>query len=74
MFIKNKDDEELVRLVQEDDKYFGELIDRYEKKLDRYILRISSLPKEDREDLIQDVFLSVYRNIYDFDNSLKFSS
>ncbi len=70
----NKSDEELAELLKTDDNILSVLIDRYQGKLDRYILRISSFPKEDREDILQEVFLSVYENINSFDNSLKFSS
>ncbi|MBU0597627.1 RNA polymerase sigma factor, partial [Patescibacteria group bacterium] len=47
---------------------------RYEAKLSRYIYRISSSSQEDIEDLLQETFLTVYRNLNDFDHKLKFSS
>jgi RNA polymerase sigma-70 factor (ECF subfamily) len=50
------------------------LVERYEEKLTRYILRISGGSKEDVEDTLQDVFISAYKNLNDFDQSLKFSS
>lgn len=69
-----KDDNELVRLTLENPEYFYCIISRYEKIIGYYIRRISSMPKEDVEDILQDVFISVYKNLNDFDNSLKFSS
>ena len=40
----------------------------------RYIRRISAATLEDAEDLLQEIFVKVYRNLNDFDQSLKFSS
>ncbi len=69
-----KTDAELVKLVLEDDEYFACLVERYEKKLLRYILRISDFDKSTAEDVLQDVFISVYRNLNDFNPDLSFSS
>ena len=67
-------DEELVKLILENQENFLYLVRRYEEKLTRYIRRISGLDKEDIEDLLQDIFIKVYQNLNDFDTSLKFSS
>ncbi|NTW26945.1 MAG: RNA polymerase sigma factor [Candidatus Moranbacteria bacterium] len=67
-------DEELVLLTLENPNAYGFLIERYEEKLTRYILRISGGSKEDVEDTLQDVFISAYKNINSFDQDLKFSS
>lgn len=69
-----KTDNELVRLSLKDEGYFYCIIVRYEEPLLRYIRRISYSTKEDAEDILQEVFLSVYQNLNDFDESLKFSS
>jgi len=50
------------------------IIDRYKRKLLNYIIRISGFRLEEAEDVLQDVFIKVYRNLNDFDASLKFSS
>ena len=71
---EGKTDEELVALTLKDQNFFACLVERYEPKLMRYIRRISAATQEDAEDLLQDVFLKVYRNLNDFDPSLKFSS
>jgi len=71
---QNKTDNELVKLSFQDTDYFGCLMQRYEAKLGRYIYRISGGSKEDIEDLLQEIFLAVYRNLNDFDPKLKFSS
>lgn len=67
-------DEELVKLTLTDKQYFGELIDRYETKLSRYITRIGVRLPEDREDVLQEIFIKAYRNLNGFDTSLSFSS
>lgn len=67
-------DEELIHLVTQDKNYFGELIDRYEAKLGRYILRLGIRNPEDRQDVLQEIFLKVYKNINGFDVKLSFSS
>jgi len=69
-----KTDIELIKLSLKNRDCFVYLIERYEKKLLRYIMRISGLRKEDAEDILQDVFLKVYQNLNDFDSDLKFSS
>ncbi|KKT94356.1 MAG: RNA polymerase sigma-70 factor, ECF subfamily, partial [Parcubacteria group bacterium GW2011_GWC1_45_14] len=40
----------------------------------RYIMRISASTREDGEDILQDVFVSAYKNLNGFDPDLKFSS
>lgn len=72
--MEKKTDEELVSLSLKDPAFFRILVGRYEKRLFFYVLRLSRLSREDAEDLLQDIFLSVYRNLNDFDRDLKFSS
>jgi RNA polymerase sigma-70 factor (ECF subfamily) len=72
--IPEMSDEELVLLTLENPDMYGFLIERYEEKLARYVLRISGGSKEDVEDTLQDVFISAYKNLNDFDQDLKFSS
>ncbi|MCB9815634.1 sigma-70 family RNA polymerase sigma factor [Candidatus Nomurabacteria bacterium] len=67
-------DEELVRMTLRDKEHFGALVDRYQAKLTRYIARLGVRDPEDQMDVLQDVFLKTYRNLNDFDTSLKFSS
>lgn len=74
MNAEQKSDEELVVLVQHGDKeHFGELMDRYEKKLLRYGRKFLS-NRDDIEDVVQDVFIKAYQSLQSFDVSLKFSS
>lgn len=67
-------DTELVRLTLEDKNHFGFLIERYEAKLGRYINRLGVRRSEDQDDVLQEIFIKVYRNLYGFDTSLSFSS
>ncbi len=67
-------DEDLVVMTLENPDAYAFLIESYEEKLARYILRISGGSKEDVEDTLQDVFISAYKNLNAFDQDLKFSS
>lgn len=71
---KKFSDEELVQGSLENIEYFACLFERYEEKLIRYILRITSFTKEEAEDVLQEVFLKIWKNLNKFDNSSKFSS
>lgn len=72
--IADKTDNELVALTLEDQGYFLYLLRRYENKLKRYIYRISNFNNEEVEDVLQEVFLKIYKNLNDFKPELKFSS
>ncbi len=66
-------DEEIARLVQQGEKeQFGTLMKRYEKKLSRYGTKFLS-SKDNIDDIVQDVFISTFKNIHSFNLSLKFS-
>lgn len=72
--ISSLTDEQLVEVSQKDMEKFRFLIERYEKKLLFYILRISSCSSGEAEELLQEVFLKTWQNLNRFDSSLKFSS
>jgi RNA polymerase sigma-70 factor (ECF subfamily) len=67
-------DEELVQKTLQDKSFFGELVDRYQAKLTRYITRLGVRDPEDQLDVLQEIFLKTYRNLNDFDTTLHFSS
>lgn len=69
-----KTDEELVALTLEDREQYGCLIRRYEAPLVRYVRRIAGLSDDDIADVLQNAFINAYRNLNDFDPTLKFSS
>lgn len=71
---EDKTDEEIVKLSLADQEYFLHIIKRYKLKLYRYVLKISNIDPEEVEDILQEVFMKVYQNLNDFDDSLKFSS
>jgi RNA polymerase sigma-70 factor (ECF subfamily) len=67
-------DEEVVHLVIQGDKeLFGEIIDRYEVKLTRYVKRFTQ-HADDVSDIIQIVFIKAYTNLQSFDTSRSFNS
>ncbi len=67
-------DEEIVQLVTKGDKdLFGELIDRYEAKLTRYVMRFTQ-QKDDVSDIIQVIFIKTYTNLLSFDTTRSFNS
>jgi len=72
--MREKTDEELVRLTLEDRDCFLYLMRRYQAPLARYIVRLAGLTREDTEDVLQESFIKIYRNLKGFDTSLKFSS
>ncbi len=67
-------DEELVVKTLQDKQFFGGIVDRYEAKLTRYIARLGVRNPDDQLDVLQDIFLKVYKNLNAFDTSLQFSS
>lgn len=67
-------DETLAALAVADDRYYEAIVERYERKLQHYIIRFINCRPEDAQDIIQDVFINAYRNLNGFDAKLKFSS
>lgn len=73
--ILNKTDEELsVLLMASNHNAMSVLIDRYQKPLSRYLRRIGVYKEEDVQDLLQDIFIKIYKNINSFNKDLSFSS
>jgi len=70
----DKTDIELIELAKQDSEYFGVVMNRYKEKLFWYIKRISYFSNEDIEDILQEVLISAYRSLNEFDASFKFSS
>ncbi len=67
-------DEKLATLAVADDRYFEILVERYETKLQRYIMRFINCNIQDAQDIVQEVFINAYRNLNGFDTGLRFSS
>ncbi|MCB0653582.1 MAG: RNA polymerase sigma factor [Saprospiraceae bacterium] len=67
-------DLEVVRKSLQEVDYFMCLYKRYEPKLLRYIKRISFSSPEEAEDILQEAYIKIWRNLHDFDQTMKFSS
>jgi RNA polymerase sigma-70 factor (ECF subfamily) len=67
-------DEDVAREALNNKEAFAALVTRYQDRLDRYMRRLGMGRREDREDVLQNVFLKVYRNLNGFDTRLRFSS
>ncbi len=66
-------DEQLVVAVREKDKeLYSEIIRRYSVKIGHYLCNFIK-DYDDRQDVMQLVFIKAYRNLYDFDAGRRFS-
>lgn len=72
--ITEKTDIELVLLTLEDPNNLKYIIQKYERRLYSYLNNTFFFTKDDIEDLLQDIFVKVYRNINSYDSNYKFSS
>ncbi len=67
-------DKELVILVQQNPDAFSVIVDRYWNRLFAFVRRTSYFAQEDIEDILQEVFIKIYKNINDYDDSFEFST
>jgi RNA polymerase sigma-70 factor, ECF subfamily len=67
-------DADLIKQAKKNPESFGILMERYQGPLFHYIRRMAQLPKEDTEDLLQEVFIKIYQKLNEYDKALKFSS
>jgi len=67
-------DEELVQLTLKDKEIFRLLVERYQAKLTRYVARLGVANPEDQMDVVQEIFIKVYKNLNGFNTTLSFSS
>lgn len=74
MLQDNSTDEQIAAQVIGIPEMFGFLVDRYEKKLDRYIYRKTGLNHDERKDILQDVFVKAYENIASFNTQMSFNA
>jgi len=71
---KNTEDGALIKLVQKKNPAaYKEIVRRYQGKLFAYLYRLVG-NREEAEDILQNVFVKVYKNIKRFDTQRKFSS
>jgi RNA polymerase sigma-70 factor (ECF subfamily) len=72
--IEKLSDERLIVYIREKDKQaFSYILDRYEGKITAYIRRLTNNSPE-AEDLVQNVFIKIFENLFDFNEKKKFSS
>ena len=76
MFLENekKTDIQLVKETLKNQDNFSLIISRYKLPLRRYIRRITNIHDEEIDDLLQEIFISVYQNLNSFNQDLQFSS
>ena len=67
-------DKEIISRSIEDVEYFRCIYERYEKKLKRYIFQISNFSEDEAEDILQNSFIKIWKNINGYDETIKFSS
>lgn len=68
-----KDKDIVSRVIKGDIEAYGHLMTRYEQKLLRYVAYLAR-DQVSAEDIIQDTFIKVYRNLRGFNPKHKFSS
>ncbi len=74
MVLTNLTDEELIVVIREKDKEkYGEIIRRYQVKLSHYLRKFIK-DHDELEDVLQEVFIKTYKNLFAFDAEKKFSS
>lgn len=71
---ENKTDEEIIMLIIEgDSELYGEIMQRYENRLLRYVVYL--IHDEDAAaDVVQETFIKAYKNLQSFKKKYKFSS
>ena len=73
MFAPKSDDELIAKALAGSERAWLTIVKRYEKRLYNYSLRMSG-NKEDALDILQDVLLSVYRNLKSYRGDGKFAA
>ncbi|KKQ27863.1 MAG: RNA polymerase sigma-70 factor, ECF subfamily [Candidatus Magasanikbacteria bacterium GW2011_GWC2_37_14] len=67
-------DEELIDLIRStNQELYSEIIQRYQAKLSHYLYKFIG-SQDELNDVLQEVFIKAFRNLYDFDTTKKFSS
>lgn len=68
------DDRELVKAAKENPDEFKVIVDRYWNRLFCYIRRMSYFSQEDIEDILQEVFIKIYKYLNDYNSQMAFST
>lgn len=72
--VEDSSDSELVRQSLANPDAFEGIVLRYWDRLFRYVRRISFSTDEDIEDILQETFIKVYKNLNAYDGDLAFST
>ncbi|HRY91734.1 MAG TPA: RNA polymerase sigma factor [Candidatus Gracilibacteria bacterium] len=67
-------DLELVQQTLKDQQAFYWIMKRYETRLMHFIKRISNVDYHTAEDILQEVYIKIFKNLNGFDQKMKFSS
>ncbi|MDP2058957.1 MAG: RNA polymerase sigma factor [Flavobacteriaceae bacterium] len=67
-------DNEIVKKSITNIEYFSCLYNRYEATLLRYVKRMALVDDDQAEDILQEAFIKIWRNLNDFNQDLKLSS
>lgn len=68
-----RDENIVVQICNGNKELFGQLIDRYQEKLTRYVKRFT-LNTDDVSDIVQTVFIKTYTNLQSFDTTRSFNA
>jgi len=72
--MENLSEQEIIKKVRAGQtELFGQLVQKYQNKIFGYIYKIVG-HKEEAEDIVQETFIKVYKNLNSFDADRKFSS
>lgn len=71
---KELSDNEIVEKSIANIEYFSCLYNRYEATLLRYVKRMALVDDDQAEDILQEAFIKIWRNLNDFNQDLKLSS
>jgi RNA polymerase sigma-70 factor (ECF subfamily) len=71
---QTQEDKKLVEQSLLDSNHFRFIVEKYQAPLIRYVRRLLSVPMEDAEDIVQEVFIKIYQNLNGYNPQLPFSS
>lgn len=64
-------EEAIIRKALSDTDYFACLVLRYENRLLTYILKIAQISQQEAEDILQESFIKIWKNLFSFHSSMK---
>lgn len=69
-----EDDRKLVEMALVDPQQFAAIVEKYEKKVASYLRTLIFASTEDREDILQEVFIAAYRYLNSYKPEFAFST